>query len=435
MGDTLEMSADSEGNGGSGVSTNVTPEPVGQPESLPPEFLVGGIAAGIKDSGNLDLALFASKQPCLSVGVLTQNRFRAASIERNSQLLPGQSTRAILVNSGNANACTGDLGECNNNRLAELAAEQLGCQAEQILTLSTGVIGEQLPMEKVEATLPALVKSCGSQQANWQAACHAILTTDQGPKARTRTIRVMEREYSIFACAKGAGMIGPRMATMLGIVITDFPLPASIASSVLKRCVDQSFNCISVEDHTSTNDAVLLLASQQEGLEQTDPEHAGPALAAVQQFEKSLGEICVELAKMIPADGEGASHLIEIRVSGARNGQQADQVARQVANSNLVKTAITGADPNWGRIMSAVGNTEGVELAPTRSSLQINGSVVFQHGEPVDFDRQAISDSMRDSFETQIEIDLGVPGGTGTASHWTSDLNEHYLRFNTDYTT
>ncbi|MCL4137002.1 UNVERIFIED_CONTAM: hypothetical protein GTU68_000961 [Idotea baltica] len=358
-------------------------------------------------------------------GVYTQNVVCAASIDWNRKLTPSKDFRAVVVNSGNANACTGQQGIDDNLKMATMVADVLGAKPESVAVLSTGVIGHHLPMDKVTTGIVEISAIVGANESNFTDAADAITTTDQARKVAQRTALVGGNEVSIVAMAKGAGMIGPNMATMLAVVCTDANVSQTQAASILKFAADRSFNRISVEGHTSTNDALLLICSGAVG----DPIADGQELDSLQQ---AVTEACLETAKLIPADGEGATHLIEINVSGAASDEDAETVARTVAASNLVKTAITGSDPNWGRIVSAAGYA-GVEMQQQSIALQINGHCVFEGGEPVEFDAAEVSRSIAGSFETNISLHVG--DGDGAAVHWTSDLTVDYVRFNSEYTT
>lgn len=393
--------------------------------TLPSGFRYSGVACGIKESGKKDLALIVSEVPAVAAGVYTQNVVHAASIDWNRQVTPTDHLSAIVVNSGNANACTGEEGFRNNSQMAFQTSAALDCRPGQVCVMSTGVIGKQLPMDCIGKGIKQAHKELGSDIANFELASEAILTTDKGTKTASRSFEFEGEAIRLVGMAKGAGMIGPNMATMLGIVVTDAKLTPPVAQDVLKRAADKSFNCISVEGHTSTNDALVLMAN---GLSPAPMTH----WKALQAFTVSLTEICVELATQIPADGEGASHLVRIEVSGAHTDSDADTIARAIAMSNLVKTAVAGADPNWGRITSAAG-LAGVAFKPEHLCLSINGTPIFDKGQPLDFDEPKLSQSMAENFETLIEIQIG--SGAGQASHWTSDLNEAYVKFNSLYTT
>lgn len=391
----------------------------------PKGFQFSGAACGIKPSGSLDLAIISTDQPSVVAGVYTQNIVRAASIDWNRKLTPSSSFRAVVINSGNANACTGQQGTDDNQQMAILVAGLLDASPDQILVLSTGVIGHHLPMEKIQTGIQHAVSRQSDSSDNFVSASTAILTTDKATKTVRETIQINGVDVNIAGMAKGAGMIGPNMATMLAVMMTDAKISEANAQLVLTKAAEQSFNRISVEGHTSTNDALLLICSGASGAEvQSETELA--------QFANVLTKNCIELAKRIPSDGEGASHLVTINVRGAQSEQDADCVARTIAASSLVKTAITGADPNWGRIVSAAGYA-GVEMALEQTDLALNGHVVFKNGQPVEFDATTVSQSMSSQFETLVDLKIG--SGPGTATHWTSDLTVEYVRFNSEYTT
>jgi glutamate N-acetyltransferase / amino-acid N-acetyltransferase len=392
---------------------------------LPTGFRFAGIHCGIKPA-KPDLALIVTDKPSCAFGVYTQNLVRAACIDWNRSITPSRILRAIVINSGNANACTGESGRRDNQEMAELVAKELGnADAKQVAVLSTGVIGQALPMAKLRTGIPQAVRELASDQRAFERASKSILTTDKGSKTEFRTFNAGGRSFSLAAMGKGAGMIGPNMATMLGFIVTDFPVPFDNGQSILKQAVDLSFNRISVEGHTSTNDGVILLAPNQ-------ATKGEPSLEAVKEFQATLIDLCCSVAKKIPTDGEGASHLIHIKITGATNDADADRIARTIALSNLVKTAVSGADPNWGRIVSAAGYA-GVSMDVSRTSLSINGLQVFDHGTPTKFNSREVSESIRHNFNT--EIDLCVGSGSGTAEHWTSDLTADYVKLNAEYTT
>ena len=392
---------------------------------LPGGFEFTGIACGIKPSGKLDLAVISSQTPCVAAGVYTQNIVRAASIEWNQRLTPTDGFKAIVINSGNANACTGQRGIDDNQTIASIAAKHLDADENQVLVLSTGVIGQHLPMQETTNGIAQAISEQGGSEDHFERATMAILTTDKGPKTVESVVSTNSGDIKIAGMAKGAGMIGPKMATMLAIIISDAKISSDSAQQILNRAVEQSFNRISVEGHTSTNDALVMICNGNSEIEVESDE-------SLREFEKAVTESCIQLAKQIPADGEGASHLITIDIHGATNDQQADSVARTVAASALVKTAITGSDPNWGRIVSAAGYA-GAEMDVSMTSLKLNGFLVFDNGQPVHFDEKQVSQALNDQFETLIELTIG--SGPGSARHWTSDLTQEYVRFNSEYTT
>ncbi len=403
------------------------------PLDLPQGFQYAGVRCGLKKAaGKLDLSLIVSDTPAVAAGVYTQNKIVAAPVVLSRSRTPTSAARAIVVNSGNANACTGVRGDRDARRMCELVERSIsdthshaGIAEEQVLVMSTGVIGRFLDIEKVESGIEQAAKALSSDEAAFLRAADGILTTDNGRKITTRRVHLGQREIRIAGMAKGAGMIGPNMATMLCCVTTDAPLSASQAQSLLHRAADRSFNNISVEGHTSTNDSMLLVANGMSG---------GPQMsnAEVDEFGEHLISMCIELAKQIPADGEGATHLIEVRVQGAESDADARKIAYEVARSNLVKCAILGADPNWGRIVSAAGYA-GVPVDVGQLCLKINGIPLFAHGEPISFDAAQASAAIRSQFDTLVELVVG--SGPGDCTHWTSDLSAAYVEFNSAYTT
>ncbi len=387
---------------------------------------MAGVHCGIKsDPARHDLTLIVADEPCVAAGVYTRNLIFAAPVAVDRARTPSMRIRAVVANSGNANACTGPRGLRDALEMARCAAAACGAAEDAALVLSTGIIGEFLPMDKVRHGILAAAQRLGDDEASFLDAARGILTTDRHHKVACRTLTIGDRPVRIAGMAKGAGMIGPNMATLLGIILTDAPLSMDVAQSVLQEAADASFNCISVEGHMSTNDSLLLLSSGQAG---------GQPLAGAQldQFRLLLRESCVELARMIPSDGEGASHLITIDVRGCATVAAARQIAQTVANSALVKTAVAGADPNWGRIVSAAGYAQ-VPFDPQQVDLRVNGALLYQRGEPVAFDPDAVSQSMRQQHETHIELSVGQ--GPAGIRFWTSDLTAEYVAINADYHT
>ena len=392
---------------------------------LPKGYRFSGVSCGLKPSGAKDMTLIVSETPAVAAGVYTRNQVVAAPVVLCREHTPTASARAVVVNSGNANACTGHQGMSDAQRMCQLVAELGDFTPEQVLVMSTGVIGRLLDMACVESGTRSAYQNLNDAQVAFQAAADGILTTDKGRKVASRSLTLNGHEICLAGMAKGAGMIGPNMATMLCCVLTDAKLETAQAQGLLKQAVDLSFNNISVEGHTSTNDTMLLLANGQSG---------GPTLASKEEalFAEALNDLCIELAKQIPADGEGAKHLVEIQVRGAESDQDARTVAESVASSNLVKTAIYGNDPNWGRIVSAAGYA-GPPIKMELVQLRLNGFNLFDRGEPIPFDESAVSASLREQATAVIELLVG--DGTGTCTHWTSDLTVEYVRFNSEYTT
>ncbi len=394
---------------------------------LPAGFRASGVRAGIKPSGGMDLAVLVAERDCSAAGTFTTNRIAAAPVQWDKALVPSNTIRAVVINAGNANAATGRQGLDNARRTAEVAAERLSCQPEQILVASTGVIGHQLPMDRIETGVAAAIGAATADSIGFRDASLAILTTDTRPKVVSKrwTIGDDGRVATLLGMAKGAAMIGPKMATMLGFLLTDARVEAADLQRILAGAVEDSFNCVSVEGHMSTNDTVLLLA----GGDPTQPPLAGPDLV---EFAVMVRETCVELARMIPEDGEGATHLITIDVEGASSREEARTIARAVADSPLVKTAIHGADPNWGRIVSAAGYS-GVAFEENELSLILNGTPLYRDGVPLGFDAAEVSSTLRANRDTHIRLVL--QRGEGTIRFWTCDLTADYVRLNADYTT
>lgn len=393
---------------------------------IPQGFQFAGVHCGIKqDPTREDLSLVLATAPAVAAGVYTQNLVYAAPVAVDRSRTPSDSIRVIVTNSGNANACTGERGVRDALEMARLAAEACGALPEQALVMSTGIIGHFLPLDKIAAGIKAAAATLARDPAAFLRAARGITTTDKSHKIAGRTIQVAGRPLTMVGMAKGAGMIGPNMATLLAVVMTDAALVPDTAQQALAAAVADSFNCISVEGHTSTNDTVLLLAS---GAASAQPLGG----ADLEHFTQALRDLCIELARQIPEDGEGATHLITIDVRGCATRDEARRIAQTVADSALVKTAISGGDPNWGRIVSAAGYA-GVPFDPQRLSLTVNGTLLFERGAPVKFDAAAVSRSIRDHRETQLVLQLSE--GDAAIRFWTSDLTVDYVRFNADYHT
>jgi glutamate N-acetyltransferase/amino-acid N-acetyltransferase len=387
-------------------------------------YRLTGISCGIKPgTQRRDLALIVSTRPASAAGVFTQNRICAAPVQVCRERLPARDVRGVVVCAGNANACTGAQGLADARRMTELAAAALGCEPRQMLVASTGVIGRPLPMPAVEAGIAQAAAALADTPAALDDAAHAILTTDTHAKLAGRTLALPTGTVHLTALAKGAAMIGPNLATMLAFILSDAAVTPNDLQAILGRAADRSFNCISVEGHTSTNDTVLLLAN-------------GPgeplAGAALQAFAEAVEEVCIELARAIVDDAEGATHTITLEVSGAADDAEARLIARTIANSPLVKTAIHGADPNWGRVVSAAGYA-GVPFAESELSLWLGELPLYLAGVPQPFDPAAASAYLR--ANRTVHLRLTLQRGAGTCRFWTSDLTAEYVRLNADYTT
>ncbi|MBM80256.1 MAG: bifunctional ornithine acetyltransferase/N-acetylglutamate synthase [Planctomycetaceae bacterium] len=393
---------------------------------LPLGFQTTGVACGVKgDSGVLDLSLFVSDRPAAAAGVFTQSKVCGAPVKVSRQRVPSESARAVVINSGNANACTGERGLEDAQQMTQLVASEVGCNADEVLVCSTGLIGHFLPMDAISSGIPAAHKQLSSSPEAYANAAKGMMTTDTFHKQVVRELELSGAPVRISGAAKGAAMIGPNMATMLAVIMTDASLTSADADQALRDAVNQSFNCISVEGHTSTSDTVLLLANGASGTEVL----SGDDLAA---FRYGVEEVAVDLAKAIIQDAEGADHFITVDVLGLRTREEAYAIAKTISDDALVKTAITGADPNWGRIVSCCGRT-GVDLLETDITLQINGTTIYERGTPVEYDETVLSNQMRDNRD--VSIALSFPFGDAQVRFWTSDLTKEYVRLNSEYTT
>lgn len=379
-------------------------------------FVASGVHAGIRQSAP-DLALVRSTKPAVGAAMFTANRVQAAPVLVSRRALAAAEPQAVVVNAGIANAATGEQGVRDAEATAAHAAALLGLEPEQVLVLSTGVIGVPLPLGKLVAGLE--LAAAGLSDAGGAAAAEAILTTDTGPKQAV----AQGEGFTVGGMAKGAGMIHPCLATMLAVVTTDYPLASGQAAVLLKDAVDASFNRISVDGECSTNDTVVLLANGAGGVER----HAGSDAA----FAVALGEVCSDLARQIVADGEGATVVLEIAVAGATSDPEAEAIARRIATSPLVKTAAFGRDPNWGRVLAAAGSATSnggfAHLDPERLTVAFNGTAVFDRGAP------SGALPALDGPACRIELDLGL--GDGRASYLASDLSYEYVRVNAEYHT
>ena len=394
---------------------------------LPHGFRASGLHCGIKsDPDTFDLALFVSERPCTAVGVFTTNRVCGAPVQVSRERVPRETCRAVVINSGNANACTGSQGLEDARWMTDEIAAGLGCSSDDVLVCSTGVIGHPLRREALAKGLPSAVDRLAATPDAFADAAHGMMTTDTVCKQSVRQAEIAGRTVTVSGAAKGAGMIAPNMATMLAVVMTDASLPIDAVDRMLRQAVDRSFNRISIDGHTSTSDSVILLAG---GSVQTGSLSAGDQ----QQLQTMIDDVTTDLAQAIIRDAEGAAHFITIDVGGLRTAEEADQIARAVADSPLVKTAIAGADPNWGRIVSAVGYA-GVDLEETDITLTLNGTVLYRDGSPLAYDESALSEQMRTNRDVHIAIEIAHNGGEAVR-FWTSDLTVEYVRLNAEYTT
>ncbi|MFN0199541.1 MAG: bifunctional glutamate N-acetyltransferase/amino-acid acetyltransferase ArgJ [Planctomycetaceae bacterium] len=393
---------------------------------LPLGFLSAGIHCGVKaDREKLDLSLFVSETPCSAAGTFTTNLVCGAPVKVSRERLPRGTARGVVVNSGNSNACTGEQGISDALWMTAEVAGLLQCETADILVCSTGVIGRFLPKEKLAGGFPEVVAQLSGDAQSFHRAARGMMTTDTFPKQATRSATINGKTVRISGAAKGAAMIAPNMATMLSVIMTDAPLTPAETQLMLREAVGQSFNCISVDGHMSTSDSVILLANGQ----------AACGLLSVDQrgeIQTLLNEVAAELAQAIIRDAEGATHFITIDVKGTRTREDAYRIAKSVADSPLVKTAIAGGDPNWGRIISAAGYC-GVPFQEADLSLKVNGFALYQDGTPLPFHASEISANIKQRRETDVELVFKL--GDASIRYWTSDLTAEYVRLNADYTT
>ncbi len=400
--------------------------------SIPRGFRFGGTSCGLKRSGAPDLALIVADTTASAAAAFTSNRVQAAPVVVSMEHLARSRgrMRTIVVNSGNANCCTGRAGLAASRNTARALASHLGCRIEQVLVCSTGVIGVPLAVEKIIAGLPALLPDLGTGPEAFARLARAILTTDTRPKTASERVRLGGHTVRIAGCTKGAGMIAPQLqmrhATTLAFVLTDAAISPALLKRALAAVTGPTFNSITVDGDTSTNDTLAVIASGASGARIASARTAGFSL-----FVRALERVCRSLAMQIVADGEGARHLIEIDVRRAPDDRAAARVARTIAESPLVKTALAGADPNWGRILAAAGRA-GVVFDPAKTDIVLAGVPVFRRGRPLPFDEKTTHERMSEPRYT-MRVDLRA--GAGRARMWTCELSEGYVRINADYRT
>ncbi|MDF1591768.1 MAG: bifunctional glutamate N-acetyltransferase/amino-acid acetyltransferase ArgJ [Desulfobacterales bacterium] len=384
-------------------------------------FKAAGVVAGLKKNGKPDLALIFSEVPATVAGVFTRNKVQAAPVRYDRQRIQSGRCQAVIVNSGNANCCTGQKGMAHAARMAQVTAAQLGIAEDLVLVASTGVIGEPLPIEKIDAAAPELVKSL--QPDGVFKLAEAIMTTDTVPKIVFKEGRIRDKPFTILGVAKGAGMIHPDMATMLSFICTDVEISAEMLQEALNSAVRHTFNRITIDGDTSTNDTALVLANGLSGVRISDSE-------ALQHFQPLLNDACLELAKMLVKDGEGATKLVEIRVKGARSALDAHRIANTIAGSNLVKTAFFGEDANWGRILGAAGRAD-VPIDPDRIDVFFNDVQMVKAGMGCGKSVEAEATRVLKTPEFTVTIDLHL--GSESDSVYTCDFSLDYVRINADY--
>lgn len=397
-------------------------------------FAAAGVHAGFRaDPDRLDMALVAADEPCACAGVFTRNVFCSAPVAVSREHLEGRgygTARAVVVNSGNANAATGERGLEAARASARIAADALGCTPDEVMVASTGVIGVHLPIESFESGVP--VAAAALSAAGGHDAARAIMTTDTRPKEAAVAfagdgIGYDGCTFAVGGMAKGSGMIMPNMATMIAVITTDAPILPNALHEALVKAAGSTFNKVTVDSDTSTNDSCFLMASGAAVPPGTRPfEPGGPAFAL---FERALTDVCEDLARKMAADGEGATRLVTVRVSGAATPEDADLAARAVANSPLVKTAVCGRDANWGRIAMAIGKS-GAAFRQEDAAIDIMGLPVCRGGLTVPFDED---EALRRFERPEIAIDIDLGAGDASTTVWTCDFTHEYITINGDY--
>jgi glutamate N-acetyltransferase / amino-acid N-acetyltransferase len=389
----------------------------------PRGFRAAGVSAGIKANNGLDLALIVSDVPAQAAAVFTTNLAVAAPVvvSREHLVQSGGTVRAVIVNSGCANACTGDEGLQVARSMAAETAALVGCSVAQVLVASTGVIGVSLPIEKIRSGLPLAFRALAADQG--PQAARAIMTTDPFPKESAAQVAIRDRSVGIGGMAKGSGMIEPMMATMLGFVTTDAAVPQPLLERALREAVNDTFNAITVDGECSTNDCVMLLANGVSGVEVDE--------SAYPEFVAGLTGVCHELALGIVRGGEGATKLVTVIVTGGATGAEARKAAKAIANSPLVKTAIHGGDPNWGRLIAVAGRA-GVAFDLSRAAVTIGSIALFKDGRPHDEAAPQAAEYLKGK---DLTVTVGLGAGRASSTVWTCDLSAEYVRINADYRT
>ncbi|WP_370307470.1 bifunctional glutamate N-acetyltransferase/amino-acid acetyltransferase ArgJ [Sinimarinibacterium flocculans] len=398
------------------------------PALLPvPGVRLGTAEAAIKKPGRQDLLVIELAPGSRVAGVFTQNAFAAAPVRLcRERLAMAPAQRALLINAGNANAATGDGGLEDARKTTAAVASAVGCGPEQVLPFSTGVIGQRLPVQRM---LEAVPKATAALTADaWNAAARAIMTTDTVPKGASRRVTTSQGEITVTGIAKGVGMIEPHMATMLAFIATDARLTAAAADAMLRAAVDDSFNCVTVDSDTSTNDACVLCATAQSGSNDIDVGDADYGLVL-----EAVRALCIDLAQAIVRDGEGATRFITVGVDGAASAAEARRVAYAIANSPLVKTAMFAGDANWGRIIMAIGKAGVDGLDPARVGVRLDDVILLENGEPHPDYEEARGAAVVAKPEFTIGVDLGR--GEARARIWTCDFSYDYVRINAEYRT
>jgi glutamate N-acetyltransferase / amino-acid N-acetyltransferase len=396
--------------------------------ALPRGFRFAATACGLKKTGALDLALLSSDVPASAAAVFTQNLVVAAPVTVSKQHLKASKgrMRALIVNSGNANCATAAAGYAASTKTVQETALRLNCRTEEVFVCSTGVIGVKLPVEKILRALPGIIRNRRQSARSFTEFSLAICTTDTRPKTEDISFKMAGKRIHLIGCAKGAGMIHPNMATTLAFVATDANISPALLQKTLRDVTSRTFNAISMDGDTSTNDTLLVLANGAAG---------APAIksgsSAHRSFTKALEEVCRSLALQIVADGEGAQRVIEIEVRGAKTEAAARRIGETIATSPLVKTAFAGGDPNWGRIYAAAGRS-GVKFDASRVDIQMAGIPVLRRGQPLEFNERAASNRL---LQKQVHVVLDLHAGHASARYWTCDFTAEYVRINASYRT
>lgn len=392
--------------------------------TTPDGFSAGAIYAGIKKIPGVkyDFGVLYSKAPCNTAAVFTNNRIKAAPVLLSQERLMLGKAAAVVANSGCANACTGKQGMADAREVTRVVAEYIGIAPEDVLAASTGIIGCRLPMELITTSIPLL----NLTRDGGHTFAQAIMTTDRVPKEVAVRVIAGSVQFFIGGVAKGSGMIHPDMATMLCFLTTDAEVDVEFMRKALRKAVDISFNVVSVDGDTSTNDTVILMGN---GQSETEPITAESKYADI--FQKALDKVCIFLAKQVAADGEGATKLIEVTVNGAANAKDAKRIARTITFSPLVKAAVYGSDPNWGRIIAAIGRS-GVPVEENKIDLYIGNFAILKSGLPLSYNEKKAADAMRKN-EVPIVIELHL--GKSSVTAWGCDLTEEYVKINAEYTT
>jgi len=386
-----------------------------------PGFVAGAVHAGIKDTDELDLAILYSKMPCVATGVFTTNLVKSAPIILSQRHLTQRKARAIVVNSGCANACLGEQGMTDASEMASLTATKVSIPSQEVLVASTGVIGKPLPMNQVRNG----IEKIELHQDGGHELARAMMTTDTTPKEIAIQVEAKEGKFTIGGVAKGAGMMHPELATMLCFMTTDAAVNIDFLQQSLKKAANASFNMLSIDGETSPNDCIFLLANSL-------ARNTEISFNNGEAFQNVLDEVCTYLAKSIARDGEGATKLIEVVVEGAVNQTEARQAARTIVSSPLVKAAMHSGDPNWGRIVAALGRS-GAKIREDKLDVHLNDICVMKQGSPTRFDAEELRTSLARANNVPIKVYLNL--GDGRATAWGCDLSEEYVRINSEYIT